>query len=190
MHSGGQRGDKPLMNPDFTAAVKRARQGDADSFALLYAEIYKDLYRIAYLNLNSEADASDAVSDAVVEAFMGLKGLRNPESFKPWFIQILSSQIKKKQREYVRNRQNVTEIDAFESASDELSKSMSQGFSFDTAEVKEAFAHLNETEKMILSLSAVSGYKSDEIAKMLGMSANTVRSTAARAKEKLRHILN
>ncbi|MDR0946826.1 MAG: sigma-70 family RNA polymerase sigma factor [Ruminococcus sp.] len=179
----------PADNSAIAAYVKKARDGDADAFAVLYGEIYKDLYRIAFLNLNNEADASDAVSDAVVEAFQSLKGLRNPESFKPWFVTILFSKIKKKQREYVRNRHNVTEIDAIDTAS-ETPDELSHGFSFDTAEVKEAFMQLNPQERNILSLSAVSGFKSEEIAKMLSISANTVRSNAARAKEKLRRILS
>ena len=55
--------------------------------------------------------------------------------------------------------------------------------------VMEGFKQLSAEERMVLSLSVVSGYKSEEIAKMLGMSANTVRSKAARAKLKLKQLL-
>ncbi|MDR0991728.1 MAG: RNA polymerase sigma factor [Ruminococcus sp.] len=176
------------MNSDFTSLVSRAKKGDADAFAALYAEIYKDLYKIAYLNLNNADDAADAVSDAVSDAFAGMKSLRGPESFKAWFISILSSKIKKRQREYIRTRQMFSENDITETASDNSSETKT-GFQFDTAEVKEAFGKISEDERLILSLSAVSGYKSEEIAKTLGISANTVRSKAARAKEKMRRLL-
>ena len=53
----------------------------------------------------------------------------------------------------------------------------------------EEFAKLDEEDRLVLSLGVVSGYKSEEIAKMLGMSANTVRSKAARAKLKLKQLL-
>ena len=53
----------------------------------------------------------------------------------------------------------------------------------------EEFAKLGEEDRLVLSLSVVSGYKSEEIAGMLGMSANTVRSKAARAKIKLKQLL-
>jgi RNA polymerase sigma-70 factor (ECF subfamily) len=167
----------------------KARKGDADAFAALYADVYKDLYKIAYLNLKNAEDAADAVSDAVADAFGKMKNLRDPDSFKAWFISILSSKIKLRQREYIRNRQMISEIDSFDSASDDSSEK-GTGFSFDTAEVKEAFGKISEDERLILSLSAVSGYKSEEIAKTLGISANTVRSKAARAKEKLRRLLS
>jgi len=53
----------------------------------------------------------------------------------------------------------------------------------------EEFKRLKEDERLVLSLSVVSGYKSEEIAKITGISANTVRSKAARAKIKLRAML-
>jgi RNA polymerase sigma-70 factor (ECF subfamily) len=180
---------KNRLNSDFTSLVSRAKKGDADAFAALYAEICKDLYKIAYLNLNNADDAADAVSDAVSDAFAGMKNLRDPDSFKAWFISILSSKIKKRQREYIRKRQMFSENDITDTASDYSSETKT-GFQFDTAEVKEAFGKISEDERLILSLSAVSGYKSEEIAKTLGISANTVRSKAARAKEKLRRLLS
>lgn len=54
----------------------------------------------------------------------------------------------------------------------------------------EEFRRLNEDERLVLSLSVVSGYTSEEIAKMTGSSANTVRSKAARAKIKLKRNLS
>jgi RNA polymerase sigma-70 factor (ECF subfamily) len=180
---------KNRLNSDFTSLVTKAKKGDADAFAALYADVYRDLYKIAYLNLNNSEDAADAVSDAVTDAFKKVKTLRDPDSFKAWFISILGSKIKIKQREYIRNRQMFSENDITETASD-YSSEKETGLMFDSAEVREAFGKISEDERIILSLSAVSGYKSEEIAKTLGISANTVRSKAARAKEKLRKLLS
>jgi RNA polymerase sigma-70 factor (ECF subfamily) len=180
---------KNRLNSDFSSLVAEAKKGDADAFAALYADVYRDLYKIAYLNLKNAEDAADAVSDAVTDAFKTVKNLRDPSSFKAWFISILSSKIKKRQREYIRNRQMISENDITDTASD-YSSEKGTGFQFDTAEVKEAFGKISEDERLILSLSAVSGYKSEEIAKTLGISANTVRSKAARAKEKLKKLLS
>ena len=56
-------------------------------------------------------------------------------------------------------------------------------------ELAEDFKKLDKDERLVLSLSVVSGYKSEEIAKMTGMNANTVRSKAARAKLKLKELI-
>ena len=48
-------------------------------------------------------------------------------------------------------------------------------------DVKEAFARLEEEERMILSYSVFAGYGSEEIAQILEMNAATVRSKKSRA---------
>jgi RNA polymerase sigma-70 factor (ECF subfamily) len=166
--------------------VKKARKGDSSAFASLYKDIYKDLYRIAYLNLNSEEDAADAVSDAVLDAFSSLKSLKDENAFRAWFLSILFAKIKKTQKGYAKAREHTVPDDEYENYD---SGGKTSDFGFSSIEVKTAFSHLTEEERQILSLSAVFGYKSDEIAKSLGISANTVRSKAARAREKLKKYL-
>lgn len=174
------------MSLDFTASVRRAQAGDAAAFAELYSLVYKDLYRIALLNLNNEHDASDVVSDTVLEAYSSITKLRDEKAFKAWIIKILTVKIKNKRKEYKQMndyRQDVDDLDEFapEAAGKETD--------FTALDVTEGFKRLSYEERMILSLSVVSGYKSEEIAKMFGTNANTVRSKTARAKAKLKQFL-
>lgn len=172
------------MSMDFTYCVKKAQKGDADAFAELYSLVYKDLYRIALLNLNNEHDASDVVSDAVLEAYTSIRNLKNEKAFKSWIIRILTVKIKNKQREYIKNRDYSRELD--EAAETESAEEMS----FEGLEVMEGFNRLSEEDRLMLSLDVVSGYKSEEIAGMCGSNANTVRSRVSRAKEKLKQFLS
>lgn len=185
------RGDNSLKNSgtldfDFDRCVEMARAGDPDSFAKLYALVYKDLYRIALINLNNnQHDASDVVSDTVLEAYSSIKNLRDEKAFKSWIIKILTAKIKKKQKEYIQKNNFSNELDILDSVEQEKSDEIN----YNGLEVMEEFAKLDEEDRLVLSLGVVSGYKSEEIAKMLGMSANTVRSKAARAKLKLKQLL-
>lgn len=174
------------MSLDFTASVRRAQAGDAGAFAELYSLVYKDLYRIALLNLNNQHDAADVVSDTVLEAYTAIKNLREPKAFKAWIIKILTIKIKNKRKEYsqINNfRQDIDELT--DSGREELKKEMS----FESLEVMDGFAQLEEDERIVLALSVVSGYSSEETARMLGTNANTVRSKAARAKQKLKKLI-
>ena len=173
------------MDANFARCVKKARDGDADAFAELYSAVYKELYHIALVNLKNQHDASDAVSDAVLEAFSSIKNLRDENAFKAWMIRILTVKIKRKQREYIKNRDHLTDLDDIESVEQEKAKEINYG----GLEIMEEFRKLNEDERLVLSLSVVSGYTSEEIARITGSSANTVRSKAARAKIKLRKML-
>ena len=174
------------MSLDFTASVRRAQAGDAGAFAELYSLVYKDLYRIALLNLNNQHDASDVVSDTVLEAYTSISKLRDEKAFKAWIIKILTVKIKNKRKEY-------KEINNFREDVDDLSDAeeaaVSKEIDFGSIEVMEGFKQLSEEERMVLSLSVFSGYKSEEIARMFGTNANTVRSKVARAKARLKQLL-
>jgi len=174
------------MSLDFTASVRRAQAGDAGAFAELYSLVYKDLYRIALLNLNNQHDASDVVSDTVLEAYTSISKLRDEKAFKAWITKILTVKIKNKRREYRKINNFQEDVDDLSDAEEaEISKETD----FSGVEVTEGFKQLSDEERMVLSLSIVSGYKSEEIAKMFGTNANTVRSRVARAKAKLKQLL-
>lgn len=174
------------MSLDFTASVRRAQAGDAGAFAELYSLVYKDLYRIALLNLNNQHDAADVVSDTVLEAYTAVKNLREPKAFKAWIVKILTIKIKNKRKEYIQDNNFRQDIDDLtDSGREELKKEIS----YEGLEVMDGFAKLEEDERMVLVLSVVSGYSSEETARMLGTNANTVRSKAARAKAKLKKLI-
>ncbi len=66
--------------------VELAKHGNKDAFATLYEQIYKDLYRFALYTLKNPSDAEDVVSEAVIDAYSGIKKLRSNESFKSWIF--------------------------------------------------------------------------------------------------------
>lgn len=170
---------------DFAQCVKKAQKGDTEAFAELYSLVYKDLYRYALLNLNNnEHDASDAVSDAVLDAFASIGNLKNEQAFKTWMFRILTAKIKNKQKEYTDERtyRDSDELLAETESADETH--------FLNVELGEAMKSLDDDERLMLSLNAAGGYKSEEIAKITGSNANTVRSKIARAKEKLKKLLS
>lgn len=173
------------MSLDFTAAVRRAQAGDAAAFAELYSLVYKDMYRIALLNLNNQHDASDVVSDTVLEAYSSITKLRDEKAFKAWIIKILTVKIKNKRKEYSEINNFREDLESLDSVEHESNKEID----YSGLEVMEGFKQLSSEERMVLSLSVVSGYKSEEIAKMFGTNANTVRSKVARAKAKLKQLL-
>ena len=59
----------------------------------------------------------------------------------------------------------------------------------EAGDLQMAMALLEEEERLIINLIVIAGYKSAEVAQMLHMNANTVRSKQSRAYEKLRRWL-
>lgn len=160
---------------DFSADVKLARKGNTEAFSRLYETVYKDLYHIALYSLRSSHDASDVVSDTVLDAFCSIDKLREPEKFRSWIMRILSAKIKRKQKEYFNT-------------AEELDKDFPEidNFDYDSVELKEALNKLDSESRLMLSMSVLGGYTSDEISEVCEIKSGTVRSRLSRIKEKLR----
>ena len=69
------------MDPD---RIRRAQHGDADAFTELIEGRIGAMTRTATAILGHEADARDAVQDALVAAWRQLPSLRDPQAFDAW----------------------------------------------------------------------------------------------------------
>lgn len=155
--------------------VTSAKKGDKDAFCTLYETVYSRMYRIAFYALHQKQDAEDAVMEAVTDAFRTMSSLRDPAKFEPWIFAILSKKIAR----FLKGYRNKTV---------ELTEETTASFLADDSvlDVRSELFNLDDTERLIVVLSAVSGYQGGEIAKILGMPAGTVRSKLSRSLAKLR----
>ncbi len=160
---------------DFSADVKLAMEGSTEAFARLYALVYKDLYHIALYSLRSSHDACDVVSDTVLDAFCSIGKLRDEKAFRGWIMRILSAKIKQKQRDYFSDTTELTDDNEPENE-----------FDFGNIELKQALENLEPQSRIILSLSVIEGYTSEEISEICGINPNTVRSRLSRIKKRLK----
>ena len=158
--------------------VREARKGSREAFGKLYEGVYQDLYRFALYTLNNPQDAEDVVSEAVIKAYDGIKKLRKEEAFRSWIFAITANLCKKKMREYYKMTEPLKEnIEA---------KSLHME---EKEDLRKAMNTLDTQERLLIYLSVFGGYKSREIASMLRMNPNTIRSKKSRAYEKLSELL-
>jgi len=156
--------------------VEAARAGDVSAFSGLYEAIYKDLYRFALYTLRNEADAEDAVSEAVTDAYAAIGKLRSAEAFRVWMFRILSNKCKNRLREYTRKHAPLEDAEEVAATMPEIT---------DSLYIRKLFGELADEERLIVSMHVFGGYTSKEIAKMLRMNANTVRTKERRALKKM-----
>ncbi len=161
--------------------VKKAAKGDTNAFAMLYKQVYEELYYYALANLCNEDDAADCVQDTALDAFSGIKKLRDENAFKGWIMKILITKIKLKQKEYIKQRENV--------CADEQ-ELVSCSNAFEGVEIMDALSSLSDNERACISLKYIGGYKGEEITKLTGIEHSTVRSHITRARQKLRSLLS
>lgn len=70
--------------------VVRAMAGDHDAFSILAASATPSMRRTARRILRDPQAADDAVQDALVSAWLGLRALRDPDRFEPWLHRLTS----------------------------------------------------------------------------------------------------
>lgn len=161
------------------ALVKKAKHGDAKAFGSLYGEYALSLYRFALSVLKNHDDAEDAVQSASVIAFRKIGDLKKDESFKSWFFTILYNECRKISLSKIRvNEVSVEDIAVYEREGPDSTEKYDLISLLDT---------LSLNEKSIVILSVFEGYNSEEIGKMLGMKAGSVRSSLSRLLKKLRN---
>lgn len=161
---------------NYLQQVKRAKQGDTEAFAQLYGEIYENMYRFALYTLRHTADAEDVVSEAVVDAFASIGKLRTEEAFHSWIFRILANKCKDKLREYCRKPEELDE--AAEQAGCHEGPE-------EAAITRKLFFELADEERLIIGMHLFCGYKTREIAEILHMNENTVRSRESRGLKKM-----
>ena len=127
------------------------------------------LYRTAYLYLGSEADALEAVDEAVYKALRGLKQLREPAFFETWLTRILINECHKE----LRRRARFTGEEALpESAGPDA---------YDGLPLKEAICRLPEELRAVVALRFFAGYTQAETAAALEIPQGTVATRQRRA---------
>lgn len=153
-----------------------------DAFGELYGQIYKKLYAFALYTLKRPADAEDVVSEAVADAFAAIGQLKKEESFANWIYRIVANKCNQKMREYCRRDADLTEelTEAKSPPEDCWSDSKEEYM-----DVRQAFFRLSEEDRRIISLHVFFGYRTREIAEIMGMNENTVRSRESRALKRM-----
>lgn len=151
---------------------------NAEDFAKKYEQVYQDMFRFALYTLKNRQDAEDIVSEAVLDAWKAIDTLRNEDAFRAWIFRILSNKCRQKLKSYLNRMLDLPADLAWRERDTE-----------EDMDVRVAFYKLNDGERLILSLNLFAGYTSGEIAEMLDMNANTVRSTQSRALKKMEDLL-
>lgn len=149
---------------------------DREEFAARVEGIRRQLYRAAYLYLGSEADALEAVDEAVYQALRALKKLRQPEFFETWITRILINQCHRELRRRKRFSPN---------GEDALPDSAGPS-AYDALPLREAVHRLPEDLRGVVILRFFAGYTQAETAEALEVPQGTVASRQRRALALLR----
>ena len=137
-----------------------------EELADLIFENKESMYRLAYTIVENDADAQDAVGDAIVKAFGNIQRLRKKTSAKSWLMQILVNSA----HDIVRKRSKWKIVEK-------------------QLEMLPIVMELKEEFREIIILYYYEEFSVGEISRMLKIPTGTVKSRLARGRDKLSTIL-
>lgn len=147
---------------------------DKDEFAARTEAVKARLYRTAYLYLGSEADALEAVDEAVYQALRALKKLREPDFFETWLTRILINECHRE----LRRRRRLTGEEAIpDAAGPDV---------YDALPLREAVRRLPEELRLVVILRFFAGYTQAETADALDIPQGTAATRQRKALQLLR----
>lgn len=138
---------------------------------------YKSMYRIAFTYVKNEDNALDIVQESAYRAMKNAKAVKREEYISTWIYKIVINCaidfIKRNNREVATERMEDIYLAGREDCYTD----------FDTIEALDV---LNKREKEVVILRFFEEKKLDEIAAVLHMKKNTVKSTLYRSLQKLK----
>ena len=159
--------------------VRLAQRGDENAFSSLVERHWGRLVPFARSVLG-DAEAEDAVQDALVVAWGKLAGLAEPAAFRGWALRILGRLCFRR----TRFRRRFLSLAAIPEPSDPATETAGQAF-----EVERILRTLAPRQRAVMHLTVVEGMSDSEIGTMMGIDAASVRSHRRRARERLRQVL-
>jgi RNA polymerase sigma-70 factor (ECF subfamily) len=165
--------------------VRQAQRGDLDAFSELTADRTGRLYAAARLILRDDERAADAVQDALLQAWLDIRGLRDPERFDAWLHRLL---VRACYRAAKRHRtRDIVEIQVATQA-DTVSPDAQRALLV-RDQLERGFRRLTPEQRAVIVLRHYLGLSLAESAEVLGIPLGTMQSRLHRATQAMRAAL-
>lgn len=157
--------------------MKRAQQHDNQAFVELIESVKCDLYKVARGYLDSPEDIADAIQETIVTCYEKIGKLKEPKHFKTWLIRILMN----KCNDIIRAGRKECPMEYLPEQEDKCMELPNYDF-------EELIDQMDEKYRTILILYYAEGFKIREIAQILEMEENTVKTRLVRGRKQFKRI--
>ncbi|WP_047151380.1 RNA polymerase sigma factor [Aneurinibacillus tyrosinisolvens] len=166
--------------------IRSAQEGDRDSLVRLLELIEPSVYRTAYYVLGNEHDALDASQEALIRIYTKITTYQEKAKFSTWVQRIVTNVCIDK----FRKKKETVSIDQYELTLRDLQNVEQEVVkSGVAAEVREAINQLSEHQRTVITLRYLQDLSYGEIAEVMNMPLNTVKSYLYRARQQLQELL-
>jgi len=165
--------------------VAMCRRGDPAAYTMLYNEHSTAVYNSILRLIEHTGEAEDILQESFVAAFQGIDGFKNTGGFRAWVKRIAINKsidcIRKRKMRFVEFEPGL--ISEEDETTDEAE------FEYTMDAVNDAIEALPHAYRTVFNLFAIENIPQAEIAQMLGLEHNTVKTQYHRAKHKILNTL-
>jgi RNA polymerase sigma-70 factor (ECF subfamily) len=173
-------------------AIERAKQGEAESFEVLYHLHKRRVYSLCLRMTANTAEAEDLTQEAFLQLFRKIATFRGESAFSTWLhrmaVNVVLMHLRKKGLPVVPLE------DTIETEEETPRKELGApdpllAGSLDRLQLERVIAALPPGYRSVFVLHDVEGYEHNEIAAMVGCSIGNSKSQLHKARMKLRELL-
>lgn len=163
--------------------IARAQSGDTAAFRDIVEQHSVRAYALALRILRSPSDAEEVAQDAFVRVWSALPGFRGESSFGTWLYRIVArrafdrAQVLKNRRAREQQDEHLPEAAAPEAADADT---------FEAARLQRLIAALSPAQRAAVTMFYYEGRSVEQVAAILNMPENTVKTHLSRARAALR----
>lgn len=164
--------------------IAKVKKGDQEAFAELYKMFAEFALRTAAAVTKSKTAAADAVQETFMKVFLGIDSFNPARPFRPWLYVILLNECK---RVLKNNSKFMLVIDS--------PGGPAEPASFDSYPIEayedlyRAIQSLHDLNRIPLILKYLNDFTEKEIACILGVNLNTIKSRLHKGRQKLKKAL-
>lgn len=183
--------------PDDTALIARAREGELGAYDQLMRRYQERIYATVYHMTGNHEDADDLVQEAFIKAFRALPNFKGDSSFFTWVYRIaVNRTINFLKQRKGHNQLSLNDLDLQAEHDPDLIALISDKTprrDLNLHELQEklnmAMQKLSETHRTVVTLHDVQGLSHEEIGRIMNCNVGTVRSRLYYARQQLQVFL-
>lgn len=166
--------------------MKKLIKGDEKAFERLVRENQNRIYAVCLNMLKNPHDAEDAAQDVFVKVFRSIRSFKAESRLETWMTKIAVNTC----LDIIRSRRETVDIDEQYDLTDGRTPETELEQSDRRLALRQALSQLPEEIRSVVVLRFVEERSYEEIAEILNLNLNTVRTRIFRGREKIKKIFS
>lgn len=172
-----------------------AQRGDSAALDTIYRQHSPRVYAVCLRMIGNTAEAEDLMQETFLQVLRKIRTFRGDSAFSTWLHRIAVNVVLMRMRRSKPSRETSLEEVTAPAGDGAFAHEAFAGLdqhlvgSLDRLHLQRALGHLRPSQKLVVELHDIHGYKHDEIASMLDWTVGNSKSQLHRARTRLRKAL-